>query len=432
MRHAYLPPRDLDGVLEAFPHLRQSRLGDFDSCPLMARFALEGYEFSTAAQARGTIFHRFAAEVLRTLRRTGETMIPVEEALVILRAVAAQREVPAGEVVHVPLREQRLLRIAAIKFASENQFNMSRLIDVERRLYARVHYPETAPCGACDGSGHVPDGGGGYGPARCGECGGSGRRATGATVERVITGQPDALIADPPDGAVVLDWKTTLQPPPRYTGSQAETDAGVSYLGYFQQRTYALLVMRNYPAVARVTLREFYPLAGEARTATVHAAQLEHVEAELSALAELFDRALEGGHGSPLWRPQPGRHCAYCPRPQACPIEADVRVSHGGITSHAQAKRAAAEYVVAGNVRGNLHEALKSWVEVYGPVPVRSSKGRYEVRWKSNKTGGGKTFGVHVPAGSDKTPDDPGLAAAFAEAADRRKGDRVTSGGSVR
>lgn len=386
-----LPARGLPEVLEAFPHLRQSRLGDFDSCRLMTLFGLEGHDYTNPAQARGIIFHRFAAEVLRTLQRTGETMIPVEEALTILYEVCAQREVPDGDVVLVPAAERRLLRIAAVKFAAENEFNMRRLIDVERRLFATVRYP-------------LPDGG---------------------WVDRSITGQPDALLADPPDGAVVLDWKTTLQPPPRYTGDQQHDHPhGVSYLGYFQQRVYALLVMTNFPAVQRVTLREFYVLAGEARTAQVLRADLEHIERELAGIAEQFDRAAAGGRASKLWQAQPGKHCSYCPKPQRCPIEEDVRVREGGITSRAQAARAAAEYVVSGQVHTILHEALKAEVEAFGPVPVKSGKGRFEVRWKRNKTGNGRTFGVHVPLRSDRGPEDPSLAAAFGEAAERARATR--------
>lgn len=387
-----LPRRELAEVLDAFPDLRQSLLGDFDSCRLMTRFGLEGTPYTNAAQARGIIFHRFAAEVLRTLRQTGEVQIPVEEALAILYEVCAQRDVPDDEVVTVPAPERRLLRIAAVKFVAENRFNMSRLIAVEKRLWATVTYPH-------------PDGG---------------------MVERRLTGQPDALIADPPDGAIVLDWKTTLSPPPRYEPrdghERVDHARGVSYLGYFQQRTYALLVMRNYESVQRVTLREFYPLAGEARTATVLRADLEHVERELAGLAEQLDRALMGGSDSPIWAPSPGKHCSYCPKPSSCPIEPDVRMSEGGITSAAQAERAAAAYVLAKRDGELLHEALKGWVETYGPVDVKSGKGRYQVRWKKNKTGNGRTFGVHVPEESDRGPDDPALADALAEAARRRAG----------
>lgn len=381
-----LPERTPEQVREAFPAVRQSRLAEFDNCALATRFGLEGYDFTNHAQARGIIFHKFAEEVLRTLRRTGETSIPVEEALVILYEVCAQRDIPDDEVVVPSARERRLLRICAIKFAAENEFAMDRLIDVERRLHATVTYPD----------------------------------ADGVAVERQITGKPDAIVADPPEGAVILDWKTTLQPPPRYNGSDQDTPEGVSYMGYFQQRCYALLVFHNYPSVQRVTLREFYPLAGEARTATVHREQMEHIEREMTAQVELLDRALAGGSKSKLWQPSPGKHCTYCPRPGSCPIEAEAR-GDGAITSAAQAKRYAAELVVADRVRITRREALKPWVEVHGPVPVKSGKGRYEFRWKPYSTGKGGSYGIHVPDTSDRGPKDASLEDAFAQAAARRE-----------
>lgn len=431
-----LPPRELAEVLGHFPDLRQSLLGDFDSCRLMARFGLETTPFNNQAQARGIIFHRFAGEVLKTLRRQGEDRIPVEEALTILYEVCAQRDVPPEEVVTVNAEQRRLLRIAVIKFASENRFRMDRLIDVERRLWATVRYPQSAECSTCVrhprgdrrygvvSTGRLEDG------RACRECGGSGLALTGGMVERRLTGQPDALVADPPDGAVVLDWKTTLKPPPVYKPRREDGhhdhDRGLSYLGYFQQRMYALLVMTNYPAVSRVTMREFYPLAGEARVATVLRTDLEHIERELAGIAEQLDRALMAGGDSPLWHPSPGRHCTFCPRPMSCPIDAEVRMSEGGITSAAQASRAAAQFVLVRRDDDVLREALKAWVEEYGPVPVRSGKGRYEVRWKAPKEGNGRgTFGVHVPEVSDRGPADPSMdeniAAAFEAAAERRE-----------
>lgn len=383
-----LPVRTQEEVVAAYPHLRQSRLGDFDSCRLMTKFALEAVEYTNGAQARGILFHRYAAHVLRTLRRTGEVSMDVSEALEILYEQCAQHDVADEDVVVAPASERRLLRIAAIKFVQGKEFPMHRLIDVERRLYAPVTYhPEHGP-----------------------------------PVERLITGQPDALVADPPNGAVVPDWKTTLRAPAEYDGEQEDTDAGVSYMGYFQQRVYALLVMHNYPSVERVTLREFYVLdGGEVRTATVERKQLEHIERELAVQAELFDRAVAGGSRSALWAPSPGKHCSYCPRPQRCTMREDDRVAAGGIATRAEASRAAAAYVVADTVRGRLREGLRPIVEMYGDLPVKTSKGRYVLGWRQNKTGDGRRFGVHVPARSDRGPKDPSLDEAFAEAAARKE-----------
>lgn len=397
-RSTPLPERSHEEVLAAFPALRQSLLGDFDSCRLSARWGIEGVEYDNAAQARGVLFHRFAAEVLRTLRATGEQRIPQEEALVILYEVCAQRDVPDADVVWCPAIERRLLRIAALKLVTDNSFRMDRLIDVERRLFATVRYPH-------------PE--------------------TGEVIERTVTGQPDALIADPPEGAVVLDWKTTRQPPPKGPADEHWDDAEhVSYLGYFQQRVYALLVFANYPAVQRVRLREFYPLAGEARYATLYRSDLEHVERELGVLAEVLDRALMGGHRSPLWGASPGKHCSYCPRPNHCPIATEVRAldsgqqewARGGISTQRQADELAADYMVAKRIVDGLAPALKAWVDTRQPegIAVKSGKGRAVLRWKDQR-GGRRVFGVAVPDVSDRGPADPSLESAFSAAAERVK-----------
>lgn len=314
--------------------------------------------------------------------------MPVGEALAILAEVCAQRDVPLEDVVVVPARERRLLRIAAVKLVAENDFRMDRLVDVERRLEARITVP----------------------------------LAGGGTVERVLTGQPDALLVDPPDGAIVLDWKTTRRAPapgPARDGSEKgehwDDPDHVSYMGYFQQRFYGLLVLRNYPAVQRVRLREFYPLEGVARFATVYRSDLERLEDEFASIVETLDRALAAGSDGAAWQPSPGLHCGYCPAPQRCPIEADVRVREGGIANQAEATRAAAEFVVASEVRDVLRGALKGWVQEHGPLDVKSAKGRYQLRFNARGS-----FGTFVPEESDRGHD-AALDEAFAAAADRVK-----------
>jgi hypothetical protein len=405
-RSTPLPVRSRIEVADAFPAHRQSTLASFDSCRLMTRWDLEGVGFDNAAQARGTLFHRVAAEILRTMWRTGNGEIPTEEALAILYEVCAQRDVPDADVIWCPSAERRMLRQCVLGLVWDREtrkprrFNVGALMSIEERLHAPISYDD-------------PDGG---------------------RVERVITGQPDAIIAEPPDGVVVLDWKTTRRPPPK--GPEPREERGdhhddaehVSYLGYFQQRTYAFLVLSqpDMRHVRYVKLREFYPLAGEARYATVYRADLEHVERELSTLVEHLDRALMGGHRSAMWKPSPGKHCGFCSRPTHCPIEADVRVfangggQHaGGITSKTQAAKLAGEAIVAKMVYDKIMGAMKPYVDVHGPVDAKDAKGRMQLRWKRNASGNGRRFGFHVPDDSDRGPDDPDLAAAFDEARER-------------
>ncbi len=393
MRPKRLPERTLEETVEAFPTLRQSLLGRVDNCSLSARFELEGYPITTGPQARGIIFHRTAAEILRTLWRTGERTIPQAEALEIMYEVAAQRDVPPEEIVVVPAKERRTLRIAVLALAGL-PLDTSRLIDVERRLFSTITY----------------------------------RLEDGTPVERQISGQPDALLADPPNGAIVLDWKTAPSAPAAAPNGNQEHWTGdaahVSYEGYWQQRFYALLVLDNFPSVERVTLREYYVLPREARPATVPREALEHIRREITIVAETLDRGLMGGSKSRFWSPSPGHHCGYCRRPLACPVELDARQSQGGITSEAQASRAAAEFILIDRVRPDLREALKSWHEITGqPIPVKSAKGRAELRWGADAAGR-RRFGMHVPATSDRGPEDPNLAEAFKAAAERARASR--------
>jgi hypothetical protein len=416
-----LPRRSLPAVVAARPAYRQSMLGNVDNCALSARFEMEGHPITNAAQARGIIFHRAAAELLRTLARTGEVRIPTAEALEILYEASAQRNVPDHDVVVVPMRERRMLRIAFLALV-KNEFNMTRLIDVERRLFADVSYRSERwhDCPDCRD-----------GDSGCETCRDDRLVAGPGVVTRTVTGQPDALLADPPDGAIVLDWKTTPSAPPAHEPGRgrdpSEDHHGdhlhVSYEGYWQQRFYALLVMRNYPSVKHVTLREFYVLekpGNKIREATVTREALEHVEREIADAVELLDRGLTGGSRSGVWSPSPGKHCAYCRRPTTCPIEREARVKEGGITSAWEAQRFGSEFVLADEVRTETREALKAWHEATGlPIPVKSAKGRYVLKWSTN-TDGRRRFGLTVPAESDRGPEDANLAAAFAEAATRR------------
>lgn len=353
-----LPPMELAEVLAEHPTVRRSLLEKLDQCPLSTRFELEGARYTSPAAARGILFHRFAAEVLQTLRRTGESTIPHEEAIVILREVEAQKDVPDAEVVMCGADERRMLRTLALKFANE-PFDSDRIIDVEGGLESVVRY----------------------------------QRGDGTMVERRITGRPDAVLADPPGGAIVLDYKTAWSAPgegypPSDEDAEAGIDSRISIEGYFQQRFYGLLVMRKYPRIEKVTLREFYPMCGEVREATIKREHLEHVEAEICLLVEILDRALEGGSDSELWMAGPGRHCAYCRRPTSCPIEDEARVVAGGITSQAQAQRVAAEVAVVEPIRKAGIDALKAWHEDTGKaIPVRDSKGRWEWRWTKDKSG---------------------------------------------
>lgn len=375
-------PIRLESVWELMPSIRQSLLSSFDDCALSTYFDLAyGQGWSTHPQARGTLMHRYYAEALRTMRKAKSNSLPVSEAIEILYETLLQADVPIHELVRVPLREIRDMRMEAIKFATDNEFDVHLLVDIEKRLSATVTYrhPET-----------------------------------GEPVERVLSGQLDALIAEPPDGAIVIDWKSSWQPPQsiRDDDDDDPDDAKrLSYHGYFQQRFYGWLVMKNFSNVNRVTLREYYVRKNEVRPATLHRDRLHHVEQEMEMLALHFDRAFAFGspptpfeaHTMGPWEPQPGKHCDFCLKPGSCPIEDEAR-GGGAVTSLKRALQYAAEFLVATRVREHRMKALKAWVDVHGPVPVRNAKGRQQIGWVDNKTGGGRRFVIHETPGSDRGP----------------------------
>jgi hypothetical protein len=404
-------PIALDEVVRLYPVLRQSLLAKLDDCPLSAFFELRYSQgWGTHPQARGTLFHRFAAECLRTMRKQEYETIPVAEALEILYEVVRQRNVPPEDIVRAPLWAMKDLRMAAIKFAKDNRFTTSRLIDVERRFEHPLTYDSDA------------------GP-----------------VTRLLSGQVDALLFDPPSGAIVLDWKDTwgLPPEPEDAPETAEDELkGISYHGYFQQRFYGWLVMREFPNVQQVTLREFYVRKTIVRKATLSRDDLEHVERELAVLAEAFDRTMmDGAPPRPFqlatigrWHPQPGRHCGFCAATRECPIEEDARIEVGAPpASVASAERIGAELEVVNEVRARLIRSAKAWVETCGrPIKVRWSKGRRVLGWRV--TTRGRRFQSYTPDASDRGTHtaDAQLQDAMKEATRRARGRRRRRGNSDR
>jgi len=375
-------PVSYEEVREILPTIRQSLLSTYDSCPLQALFDMRhAWNVSTHPAAVGIIFHRFAAEALRTMKLHKNRKIPVAEALEILYEVAAQRGVPEFERVHVPTREWPKLRLAVVKFANDQEFSIERLVAEERRFSAEIPVL-------------TPDGTAGY---------------------RTFTGQIDALSYDPPDGAIVLDWKTgwALPPEPRYedeefTYSEDEARKRLSWEGYFQQRAYGYLILRAYKNLNRVTLREVYVLRNKTREATLYRSDMENIERELGLLIEGLDRAIMAGPkyagtGSPKdpWEASPGKQCQHCAKAAQCPVDPDYRTD-GAITSHEVAARFAAEYKVADRIRTHRRDNLKPWLEIHGPtIEIKDAKGR-RVLGYNIKPDGSQRFEEFTPEASDK------------------------------
>jgi hypothetical protein len=349
-------------ALRLFPEVRQSLLASFDNCALTTFFDFKyRHGWSHSYQARGEMFHRFAARALSTMASLGEERIPVGEALEILHEVLRQEDIDRHcphcgsprirkgltrqglrlclacrkhfetEWIVVPEGMVAELYWVVKKWAHDNTFSVSKLVEVETKLRAQVVYPN-------------PHGG---------------------SVERTITGTADALMLDGEanEHAIVLDWKDMWRLPP-------ETEIGFG--GYFQQRFYAYLIFANFPWVNRVTLREFYVRYSQPREATLWRHEVEgDIRAEIAALLMRFDRTVEES----LWVPSPGHHCGFCAAPQHCTIFPEARES-GRITNAAEAAQAAAELVVTKAISKQLRGQLEAWCRMHGEVPVRDAKGR--------------------------------------------------------
>lgn len=343
-----------------FPRIRQSTLATFDQCALLSHFDMSYRRgWSTHPQGRGRLFHTFAGEALRAMQLAKENSIDVTSALGILEDVLSQRradkECPdcgsekilpglssrmertcgacgamfETEFVNVPLSQVKDLYMAVKKWANDNSFEVERIVDVEKRLFANVHYS-----------------------------------VGGLSVDRTLTGQPDVMMLHPrsAEHVIVLDWKDTWALP-----AISEISEG----GYFQQRFYAWLVMHNYKKVEGVTLREFYVRKSQVREATLWRHDLDALDAQLAALVERFDRQVE----EQVFLPSPGAHCSYCIRPQKCPIPVFAR-GEGRITDDRRARQVASQLVVAKNVVKKSEDQLKAWCRDNGTVEVKSAKGR--------------------------------------------------------
>lgn len=343
-----------------FPKVRQSLLGSFDACALETHFEMS-YRHGTTEhhQGRGQLFHRTAANCLREMARMGEDTIPVDAALAILDEVIAQDDADEKcpecasekilpgltrfmertcgdcgflfqtEFVNVPRKHIADLVWVTKKWAHDNAFDTSHIIDIEKRLNASVHYS-----------------------------------MRGLAIERMLTGQLDVLMVDPDDAshAIVIDWKDTWKLPGKTTLSEE---------GFFQQRFYAWLVMSVYKAVERVTLREFYVRRSEVREATLWRHDHDQLTAEFSALVRKFDHAYE----QQVFVPSPGVHCGWCARPQKCPIPTFTR-GPGRITSEKVAKQVAAQLIVADRAAKAAKNALMAYVDQNGPIEVKDAKGK--------------------------------------------------------
>lgn len=350
------------------PYYRQSSIGVWDSCPRRQLYSMQNVLRSPSPMAAGgTLNHRFFHKAQQEMYRQGEDSISVEQAMEIYAHVLTQSDVPSGEVVPISMKQMKWGRVIAVKWAQTVQISIKRVVSLESRLYCDVSLPN-------------------------GE-------------KRTISGQLDLLLADPPDGCIVVDWKSGFARPkqPRDLGEPAEDKSegrGLTELGWAQALIYAFLVFGNYPTVQRVTFREWHVLWGEAREMVIHRYEMERLTDVLAAQVALMDQAIAEGEDSPRWVASPGPHCAMCSGVRLCP----VREQFGIPETLEEASRLAGEWVVAGAARSERLPLLKGYVDAYGPIEVPHSKGRRVVGWDTSE-GGKRSFGVFEPK-PDESPFD--------------------------
>jgi RecB family exonuclease len=349
------------GTLPTLEEYRQSVLRSHATCPRRTRRDLQAGDVTTgwseASGDLGTATHAVLAEVMRTLRAAGEQMIPTEEATVICWEVYNALDLT------LPAKELETLEWMVQSFC---QYRWS------TRIFA-IEEPFRVPV-VC------PDG-----------------------VIRVLKGQPDLVTADPPRGLVCVDYKTGQARPkaPREAAAEGEAIVGKEYLsdaGVFQRQVYGFGLMRTFPAVQYVILREL-PLRfpGEPpREARLERHELEHVEKAIASRMMKLDRGLREGPKSEVWKPRPGKHCVKCPVARSCPVPREMR-GDGAILTQVQADRAAQRLAVMGAKKDQATSQLKAWQEAGNP-PGRVNE-RDEVRWGPAPDawmfkGGGRRFDI--------------------------------------
>jgi hypothetical protein len=252
-------------------------------------------------------------------------------------------------------------------------FNAQRILSTEERMHMPLK---------------VPDGSGGF-------------------YERVITGKPDVLVNDPPDGIIVVDWKTGWAKPSKTEEAEMRSNSDEQRLsdqGFAQQVIYGALGLHEFPAANRFTLREAYVMWGEYREATIERWQLERILDVLAAIVAQIDQAFAEGPDSARWIAKAGVHCGICPAVSLCPI----KDWEGIPETLEEAVLLAREWMVSAQVRKDRLPLLKGWVDAHGPIEIDHGKGRRVVGWPEwdgvSKARG--TFKLYEPEDAPESPFD--------------------------
>jgi len=328
---------------------------------------------------RGSLLHAAIAEILRTLWRANEPRFErTEEAVVILRETAAHGPwvVTPADMFGVrnldgTTAESGLVQMIS-SFAQE-PWKPSRFLIIEGAAAPFAGEARMTMEIAC------PDG-----------------------EIRTLSGAPDLIIADPPNGAIIIDHKQSMARPtqPRDPVPEGQPIRGLQYFtdpqgDYFQLSSYAALAMHAYPAIKTVTLREMnWRWMGPAREVTITRELVEeHAIPYLAAVMMQYDQGLREGKASVFAQPRAGKQCdTRCSVKASCPIAAEER-GIGAIDSEAAADALAQRWRVIKALEPDMRKAIKHWHEATGHCPDAGSG--QVARWKGER--GDRKFGFHAP-----------------------------------
>lgn len=319
---------------------RQTFLAKQSECPRSAYLYLK-YRGGPRSHplARGTLFHRFAERVIRTLIEEDEAYMPPD----LAKSVLSETIRESTDLV-VPPAEQDSLRAMAQHFADGFMIE-------DREAVLCVETPVELDVNG-----------------------------------RLVTGTIDFAELTAPGVVRIKDWKTAFL---HYEYEIADP-AGVlpttkEWQGSFQTVLYSMALalgrIKGLPRlegihtfeVQLVHPRYFWEAEQTMayRTATVTREQLTDLWAYLENLVAQTDEALHETWNFPAVH---GSHCDYCPASSECPIPAALRNYRGEVRTEEDAVRAATMRDKAQARYKELDAALKGYTKLPGNTPLRYGK----------------------------------------------------------
>lgn len=352
-------------TLPMLTEYRQSTLRGLELCGRRTRFSLEAGDLATGwtedSADLGTVFHSFVDEYLNTLKRPDvrpAKRMPTEE------AVNVAREVYDASPITLDADAYGALIGMAVRFC-EFEWDVDRILFQEDPLRSELVCPD----------GEV----------------------------RTVKGQPDLVMADPPHGVIIYDWKTGLGQPksPRKKEPEGEAVEGTRYLseaGKYQRQVYGLLVLHAIPAARYAVMWEVpmrFPTYGP-RHARLDRSALEHVEARLGSHMMKLARGIEEGPQSDVWRPRNGAQCFHCEVQASCPVPPRQR-GVGAIRDQVDADIVARRFVRGKAMYTQAAEQLKA--RQAAGLPAGRVNESEEARWGPEPDawqtkGGGRGFDI--------------------------------------